>query len=138
MFIKQKIAIMDNKEQRKIVRAMIVDIVRKMLSRELSIKWIGKKIDLFEMIHTAYMTMEILHEDGTPYMQSEMIRSIFSWQQMSVGNNMYIYNNRLNSRKGILARSIIDRMQHLLFVSNVKAEPLLLLQKLQLAESVCD
>lgn len=127
---------MDQKEQRHIVQTMIVDIVRKMLNRELSIRWIGKKIDLFEMIHTAYQSMEILHEDGTPYMQSEIIRNIFEWQQMSVGKNMCAYNNRLNARKGIQAVSIIDRMQHLLFVSNVKAEPLLLLQKLQVAECI--
>lgn len=125
---------MDQKEQKNIAQAIIVDIIRKMLNRELNIKWIGKKIDLFEMIHTAYCSGEIMHEDGMPYTQTEMIRSIFDWQHMSINKNMCSYNNRLNIRKGVLTKSVTERLQYLLFVSNVENDHLLLLQKLQLIE----
>lgn len=123
-----------DKEQRQQVRAIIVDIVRKMLNRQLNIKWTGNKVDLFEMVHIAYLSMEIRRSDGTLMFQSEMLRNLFEWQGFTLPSNERIYGNRINARRGVLVKSIVERLQYLLFVSGVKDDPITLLRELGLVE----
>lgn len=123
-----------DKEQRQHVRAIIVDIVRKMLNRQLNIKWTGNKVDLFEMVHIAYLSMEIRRSDGTLMFQSEMLRNLFEWQGFTLPSNERIYGNRINARRGVLVKSIVERLQYLLFVSGVKDDPITLLRELGLVE----
>lgn len=123
-----------DKEQRQHVRAIIVDIVRKMLNRQLNIKWTGNKVDLFEMVHIAYLSMEIRRSDGTLMFQSEMLRNLFEWQGFTLPSNERIYGNRINARRGVLVKSIVERLQYLLFVSGVNDDPITLLRELGLVE----
>ena len=101
---------METKEIMKIVKEKVTETVRMMMEhKEGEMQWVGTKTDLLELIHEAWMQAEIYEPDGNQARFSYLVREVFGRLQMTVPRNPSVHVSRSMQKKGVFARSIVER-----------------------------
>lgn len=104
---------MHTKQQKNIVCQALTEMVGAMAQGRLNVKWIGRKIDLIDIIHTAFLKQTILEPSGRIARLSFLIERIFNNQ------GMYIPHNPRNSIDKLRARrytpTVAERVANALF-----------------------
>lgn len=124
------------REQRETARTRMVEELIVLLSyhHEKPLEWKYSVTDLMEMAHLAFISDQIIEDDGSNCTFRSLVRRVCLLFGMTVPSNPYSYINRVQNRKNVRARSFFEMYCWQMYRQG-QSHPLLL--SLSLSPSLC-